>query len=317
MAKLQPDDFDFAEDEGLAPISQYHIGPADRYSASKLYAATANFLSSTGWESAGAQNSNDANSRLVFTKNTSQGTQIITRPATDRPKGNHSFDLAADGIEKDACSISQALKDGMDAAKGKSEPITISVKVAQEGRMFKMFGFEFGPKRNHWTHLAVTIDGNKVNAVHTDSKGQLARLYNLNEIRAEVKKTFPSRDITFTTKYTGKQGIMDNTNCGRYAAAYEQYACSDSKDNEALKKLKADPLKYANEVMKLDDKCNTYENELKTRQAVQATDRQAVQATDKRVHIDKPKEAQHVSTVVSGPQPTPISKTQPFISGRE
>jgi hypothetical protein len=251
------DDFEDVSDQYISkleeeavknPISSVpKIKDGERYSTSQLYAATAELLAGNNWKSAGlatgsiGQYKDESITREVFTTKNNFGKQVITPPASDSP----SYFTDPGGFGADGYSISQALKDGLKASGG-DRPCTISTKVSQEQPMFRIpfTQIRFGPKRNHWTHLQVKVDeSGKATAIHTDSKGIDGMLYSLDTIKKEVEKVFP--EVDFESRYMGSQGVRDNTNCGRFAAAYEHAACTQQNGVDTFKLKKADPLEYA------------------------------------------------------------------------
>ena len=222
------------------------IKSGERYSPRQLYAATTNHLEGVGKYTGISE---EGQNHETFIKSEQAKDSIVVPPCTDNPTQTGFLITNKNG---DPYSIKDALEESK-AASSNDKDYIISVKVGQNRPMFKIFGFEFGPRRNHWTHLKVERKDNKIKATHTDSKGFLGRLYSLDHIKEAVQEVF-GQEVKFDSKYTGRQGVFDDKNCGRFAAAYEE-ATLNSEATEAIDK---NPLQYANTIINLDKKCNEY-----------------------------------------------------------
>lgn len=239
-----------------------NISAADKeqYNAGQLYSATvADKLDNPNWKESVITNDvkvGDDGIRRVFVSKDKKP-KIVVPPSTDNPN-QIGFDASGGNPNKsEAYSIEDALRHGKEAA-GDKKDYTISAKIGQNRPMFKIFGFELGRKRDHWTHLEVKVENGKVtSATHTDSKGFLGRVYNLSKVKDAVKNVF-GNDPKFNAKYTGRQGLLDGNNCGRFVAAHEE-----SVINPKVKaQVEQNPLKYAKETMRLAAKCNQYNDKL-------------------------------------------------------
>ena len=114
---------------------------------------------------------------------------------------------------------------------------TILVPICQVNRVCG-----FGPKRMHFTMLEIHRDNeNNISATHHDSKGWLAkimyvlRIYTLNPIKSAVRDAFQDEKVTFNHHESGKQGIFNNVDCGRFVIAeINQIMTSDNRNVGAV-----------------------------------------------------------------------------------
>lgn len=217
----QEDSFEVLEESDLKNIDTdnksngIEIEKGARYSPRQLYAATTHYLEQV--EKGCKRIPGEEQQYETFIKTEGAKDSIVVPPCTDTPEYPGFLIANKSGSPY---SITDALKAGK-ATSSNDKDYIISVKVGQSRPMFKIFGFEFGPNRNHWTHLRVESQGNKIKATHTDSKGFLGRLYSLDHIKKAVQDVFGS-EAEFDSKYTGRQGVFDDKNCGRFVAAYKQ-----------------------------------------------------------------------------------------------